>query len=306
MESSSSRPSGPVVCVSLASALQVTFVGTSVRLGGVNRAARRLVSQGGKANNCARVLRGLGIEAVLAGFSGGSTGAEADAFLRGCGVEVDVVPVAEPTRMCVTVVDAGAGCHTELVEEAAWPGDAPLAALLERVAARLVRASALILAGALPPAAPPDAYARFLRLAAEAGVPAFVDTSGEALRRVCAERPLFVKLNRHEQRLTGPENPGAFAATIQAAGVPWLLVTDGSRAATLYGADGAFTFTPPVITEVSALGSGDATTAGVVAAWLRGAPMERAVPFGLACGAANARTLIPGELDWTGLDRPGW
>lgn len=305
MEHFPRRPSGSVVCVSLASALQVTFIFSAVRMGEVNRASRRVVSQGGKANNAARVLRGLGVDAVLVGFSGGSTGAEADAFLRGCGVVVDVVPVAPPTRMCVTAVDAGLGRHTELVEEAVWPGDAPFAALLERVAARLDGASALILAGALPPGAPPDAYVRILRMAAAAGVPAFVDTSGKAFRGVCAERPLFVKLNRHEQKLTGPEDPAAFAAAVHAAGVPWLLVTDGARPVTLYGMAGTVELSPPVITEVSALGSGDATTAGVVAAWMRGEPMEQAVRFGLACGAANARTVIPGELDWTGLDRTG-
>lgn len=303
MDTVSSR-SGPVVCVSLASALQITLVFPSFTVGDVNRARQRLVSQGGKANNCARVLRGLGHEAALVGFSGGSTGAESDAFLRGCGVEVDTVPVHHPTRMCVTAVDAGAGRHTELVEEAVWPGEDAFARLLERIALRMASASALILAGALPPGAPVDTYARILRTAAGAGVPAFIDTSGDALRHACTERPLFVKLNRREQVATGPADAAAFAASVHATGVPWLLVTDGPRPAILTGPDGTRELRPPVITEVSALGSGDATTAGIVAAWIRGEPMERAVRFGLACGAANARTRIPGELDWTGLDSP--
>lgn len=292
-----------MVCVSLASALQVTLVFPSFREGEVNRARRRLVSQGGKANNCARVLCGLGVEAVLVGFSGGTTGAESDAFLRGCGVEVDAVPVEHPTRMCITAVDAGAGRHTELVEEAVWPGEAAFLALLARVEARVAGASAVILAGALPPGAPADAYVQILRLAAAAGVPAFVDTSGEAFGPVCAERPFFLKLNRREQQATGPADPEAFAASVRNAGVAWLLVTDGHRPVTVHGPEvGRRELVPPSITEVSALGSGDATTAGIVAAWVRGEAMLDAVRFGLACGAANARALIPGELDWDGLD----
>jgi tagatose 6-phosphate kinase len=302
MNAPSVRSGGAVVCVSLASALQITLVFPSFRTGEVNRARQRLVSQGGKANNCARVLRGLGHDAVLVGFSGGSTGAASDAFLRGCGVVVDTVPVEQPTRMCVTAVDAGAGQHTELVEEAAWPGAAAFDALLDRTARHLAGASALILAGALPPGAPIDAYPRILRLAAGAGIPAFVDTSGDTFRRACHEQPLLLKLNRREQVATGPADAAAFATSVHSFGVPWLLVTDGPRPAVLYGRENTRELHPPAITEVSALGSGDATTAGIVAAWAKGEPMERAVQFGLACGAANARTWIPGELDWTGLD----
>jgi fructose-1-phosphate kinase PfkB-like protein len=128
-------------------------------------------------------------------------------------------------------------------------------------------------------------------------VPVFIDTSGEAFRRARIEKPLFMKLNRHEQKSTGPESAEAFACETREAGVDWLLVTDGRHPAMLYGGGKECSLNPLKVVEVSALGCGDAATSGIVDAWLRGASMEQAVSFGMACGAANARTLIPGDLD---------
>jgi 1-phosphofructokinase family hexose kinase len=291
------RREGPVLCVSLSPALQKTMIVPRFAPGRVNRASRVEFSQGGKACNSARVLKVLGREAVLIGFNGGVTGAQVDDVFRQIGVETALVTVPQPTRTCTTVLDPETGTTTELVEEAPWPGAEPVASLYDLLRQHAPRASAAILAGALPPGSPATTYSDIISILHEHGVPVFIDTSGEAFRRSRCLKPLFMKLNRHEQQSTGPASVDDFARETLAAGVPWLLVTDGKHPATLYGPDGAMLFTPSEVAEVSALGCGDATTSGIVDAWLRGEPMPRAIAFGMACGAANAQTLIPGDFD---------
>jgi len=291
------RRDGPVLCVSLSPALQKTMIVPRFVLGRVNRAARVVFSQGGKACNSARVLKVLGREALLIGFNGGVTGAQLDEILRQIGVDSALVTIPQPTRTCTTVLDPENGTTTELVEEAPWPGADSVAALYDLIRHHAPRASAAILAGALPPGAPATTYSDIITILHQHGVPVFIDTSGEAFRQARGLKPLFMKLNRHEQRSTGPESADDFARETSAAGVPWLLVTDGKHPATLHDPEGSVSISPVEVTEVSALGCGDATTSGIVDAWLRGESMPQAVAFGMACGAANAQTLIPGDFD---------
>ncbi len=291
------RREGPVLCVSLSPALQKTMIVPGFAPGRVNRASRVEFSQGGKACNSARVLKVLGRESLLVGFNGGVTGSQVDEVFRQIGVETALVSIPQPTRTCTTVLDPDSGTTTELVEEAPWPGTESVAALYELLHQHAPRASSAILAGALPPGSPVTTYSDIIAILHEHGVPVFIDTSGEAFRQTRTLKPLFMKLNRHEQRSTGPESADDFARETRVAGAPWLLVTDGKQPAILYGPDGAISFSPAEVVEVSALGCGDATTSGIVDAWLRGESMPQAIAFGMACGAANAQTLIPGDFD---------
>ena len=77
---------------------------------------------------------------------------------------------------------------------AVCPGEDAFARHLDRIALRMASASALIFAGALPPGVLVDTRVRILRAAAGAGVPAFVDASGDALRHACTERLLHRRI----------------------------------------------------------------------------------------------------------------
>ena len=294
-----SRREGPVLCLSLSAAWQRTHVIPGFTPGRVNRARQTIHCQGGKTCNSARVLRSLGREVVLVGFNGGATGEQLAAYLRALRITCALIEIPEPTRICTTVLDPEAGTSTELVEEAPWPAEVSVRALMDEIRRLAPTASAALLAGALPPGAPVSFYTDVTRLLHEHGVPVFIDTNGEAYRRVRREQPLFMKLNRSEQRATGPESIDDFARETADAGVPWLLVTDGRHPARLYGPEGLTEFTPAQVNEVNPIGCGDATTAGIIDAWLDGHPMPRAIQFGMACGAANAQTLTAGDIDKT-------
>ena len=56
----------------------------------------------------------------------------------------------------------------------------------------------MVLSGSLPPGLPPAAYAELIAAATAAGVPAVLDTSGDALREGVAAGPAIVKPNLDE------------------------------------------------------------------------------------------------------------
>ena len=291
-----------VLCIGATPALQRTMEFERVTRGDVNRARKVSTSPAGKAVNVAVVLRALGAQPVLTGFLGGATGATMRDLLAARGIGEQCVAVAAPTRICTTLMEDGCPGVTELVEEAATPDDGEWRTLFSRCRHLLPQAAFAVIAGALPPHSPVDIYAMLARAAREAGTPLLIDSQKQPLLAALTHGPLLVKLNVHELAITfgrplrnRREIIGA-AREIQHRGAQWVFVTDGARAAFLVGANGAQVFSPPKIRAVNAVGSGDATTAGIAAALLAGEPMPQAVTLGIACGAANALTLTPADV----------
>jgi tagatose 6-phosphate kinase len=224
-------------------------------------------------------------------------------LLAARGVGEQCVEVPAPTRICTTLMEDGRASVTELVEEAATPSDDEWRALFGRCRDLLPGSSYAIIAGALPPHSPVDIYAMLARAAREAGTPLLIDSQKQPLLAALTHGPLLVKLNVHElgntfgRALRSQRDIIESSREIHHRGAQWVLVTNGARAAYLVGAAGAHVFAPPKIQAVNAVGSGDATTAGIAAALLAGEPMPQAMTMGLACGAANAMTLTPADVN---------
>jgi fructose-1-phosphate kinase PfkB-like protein len=167
----------------------------------------------------------------------------------------------------------------------------------------LVNCGMVTINGALPPKAPDYIYANIAQKAVTLGVPLLIDSQKTPLLNTLAYQPLLIKLNRRELAETcGGDLANDDTAMIHAArdlvarGAQWALVTHGPHAAWLVGAQELWCFQPPKIKALNPVGAGDSTTAGVAYALRRGQNMTEATRFGLACGAADALTLVPGEV----------
>lgn len=292
-----------MVCVAVTPCLQRIVRADGFRPGRVNRVRVAALTVGGKAVNAARVLASLGDSPLLAGFAGGANGGRMRSILDRMGIAHDFVSAAREGRICTTIFDGSGGAVTELVEEGPVPAPAEIAALLRGFPALLRRAAMAIVAGALPPGCPAELYARLARAAALARVPLLLDAHGPALLASLPRRPLLVKSNREElartlglSRLPRARTAAALRGMLPR-GARWALVTDGPHPALLAGEGGVWRYTPPPVESLNSVGSGDSCTAGIAHALLDGEAMPEAVRFGMACGAANATTLEPGDLD---------
>lgn len=293
-----------VVCLGLMPALQRTLVFRHVELGEVNRAVECHQTAGGKAVNLAVALATLGTPARVTGFNGGATGRFVAAYVRARGIHPSFTPLAGPTRSCTTVIDAGAGVSTELIEEGPEPDAAAWTAFVSRNRRLATQARLLAISGTLPPGMDEDFYTPFVQVATAANVPVVIDSHSGGLLRILPYGPLLVKLNVRELEKTCGTACADETAILDAAerlraeGANWVWVTQGGNPAYLIGACGAMRYDLPAIPVNNPIGSGDCAAAGFIHAWLANADrVADAVRTGLGCGMANALTRVPAQFD---------
>jgi sugar/nucleoside kinase (ribokinase family) len=82
---------------------------------------------------------------------------------------------------------------------------------------------------------------------------------------------------------------GGPAAVLEA--VAAIAMTDGARGATWYGRGTRVSVPSPAVHRTDSTGAGDAFNAGLLAAWLSGAPPEQALAAGVRAGTAAAGAL---------------
>ena len=287
-----------IVVVCLNPALDVTHRVDAVDWGGVNRPRAVHARPGGKGLNVARTLHALGVDVLVLGLAGGVTGAGVEAALRELGVPAAFTPVAGETRRTFSVIDGGrvAAFH----EPGPEVGAAEYAEFRADYQKAVAGAEAVVLSGSLPPGLPAGTYATLIQAA---GVPAVLDTHGEALRRGAAAGAAIVKPNLAELAALagGPlatrGGPGlAAVAAGELSGAQAVVVTlgpDGLLAAT---ADGCWRARPPATVAGNATGAGDAVAAALAHGIVLGRPWDERLRHAAALGAATAATAVAGEF----------
>jgi tagatose 6-phosphate kinase len=274
-----------------------------VTLNEINRAELTLDSVAGKAVNVAKVLQALGERPVAVGFLGGERGKVLARALWERRILMEFIETAAPTRQCITVIDQLGAVQTELVEESYPVKNADYERLFAIVRRRLPTAKALVMSGTLTPGGPQDFYARCVQLARDAGVLSVVDAKGKPLFEAIKAKPGLVKPNRAELAATVGRDLNSERDTIEAMqelhalGAERVVVTAGKEPTLAFDGRTIWRIKPPKVRTVNPIGSGDAFTAGLVWRLLKGDSLGESCRWGTAAGAANALTLMAGELD---------
>ena len=289
--------------------MQRVMVFPKLVIDAVNRAVQTLDGAAGKSVNVAKVLKSLGEEPLATGFLGGDRGADLRALLQAKGIELDFVEVNARTRLCITVIDGSGATQTELVEESQPVTDADYDALARVVQNRIPSCRAVVMSGTLTPGAPADFYLRCTRMANEAGALSIVDAQGPALIEALKAAPGLVKPNRSELAATmGRElrdEPAVLSAMrdLRDRGAQRLVITAGREPALAFDGRNSWRIRSPRITAVNPIGSGDAFTAALVSRLLCGEDLGEACRWASAAGAANALTIMAGEVNLNDVQR---
>ena len=266
--------------------------------GGVVRTpVRSFFQPGGKGLNASRVAAALGAEVTALAPCGGMEGELFLREVRRSGVRVEPVRIRRPTRFSTCLYDLEGGTFLELLEPGVELSDEEVEALFRRFEALLPRADRVALSGSSPCPRTDAFYGEAVRAARRAGVPAAVDTYGEALALAVETGPELVKVNREElARLFGREHLDD-AALVEGArrlrdmGTARLVVTDGARGAWAFEGERAFRIRVPSVREIHAVGSGDAVFGALLARLEAGDTLEDACRWGAAAGTVNAGRL---------------
>jgi 6-phosphofructokinase 2 len=247
---------------------------------------------GGGGINVARAVHMLGGDALAVYPAGGATGEMIRGFLEKEGVPQAVVPVASMTRQSLAVVERQSGKQYRFL----LPGP-PLGAhdrerCLDALSAQAKGAVFIVASGSLPPGVPDDFYARVARLAGECGARFVLDSSGDALARAGAG-VFLIKASRHElEHLRGAAiagdraQDGAARAIVAEGRCEVLVVSLGAEGALLATSEGSWRFPAARVAALSSIGAGDSMLAGMLVSLVRGRPLQDALRFGIAAGAA--------------------
>ena len=260
---------------------------------------------GGKGLNVSRVLVQLGDDVVATGLLGGHSGAYLGELMDADGITHRFTPIAGESRTCIALLHDGN--QTEFLESGPTVSAEELEAFVGNYADLVSKASCVTLSGSLPKGVPADTYARLVAIAAEAGVPVLLDTSGAALDAALEAdvKPTLVKPNLTEiNGLLGTSFTSddlsdlrqTLAADARFAGIPWVVVSMGAAGSVAFHDGHTLRARAPRIEAVNATGSGDSTIAGFAHAIAAGSDAEEVLRCGNTCGTLNAMDPQTGHL----------
>jgi 1-phosphofructokinase family hexose kinase len=252
---------------------------------------------GGKGINAAQVIHAYSGAVHAIAPIGGETGQRFARLLDAWQIPVTLIPVAGETRRNFAITDQQ-GLMIKLDQTGTKLSGEELQRIEEAVHKHLPQASWLMLNGSLPPATPPDFYARLIRLAREHGVSTTLDSSGEALRLGLEAGPTLAKPNRPEaerlldRTILSEAQAGAAAREIQKIGAEKVVLSMGSQGAIGAWEEGLLRAVLPAVQTGCAIGAGDVLAAICVL----GLAQKKSFPeaFRWAVAAATAAASNPG------------
>jgi len=249
---------------------------------------------GGKGFNVSRMLKSLGTSNVAVGFVGGNTGKRLENGLRTLGIDSDFVWVDAETRTNISIVTQAHDHYIKVNEKGPLVNETKQTELLEKVKGIAQAGDWWVLAGSLPPGVDDSFYARIIKLLNEREAIAILDTTGEALRLGCDEKPFLIKPNGEEaQALTGlpvetHQQVAIAAMELQKMGAQNVAISLGKAGALLQTIEATWMVYPPAIKEKNPIGAGDSMVGGLVWALTQGIELNEALGWGVASGAAAA------------------
>lgn len=285
-----------IVTITPNAAIDITYIVEGFRLDHVHRPSATRTVAGGKGINVVRVLKELGHDAVASGFLGGRVGESIVEKLNEEGIIHDFIYVEDNSRLCIAVMDPLAGTQTEVNENGPKVTEAEVERMFAKARNLLQGKKYIVLSGSCPPGVPFSFYGDIITLAADAGVRAVLDTSGDHLKEAIKASPFMVKPNVHElsqlvgRELVTLEEIVDAAKSLKHYGVSLTAVTIGRSGAVLTDGSQVWKAVPPEIEFASAVGSGDSFVAAFIDTLMSDGSLADALLRGTAAGAANATT----------------
>ena len=248
---------------------------------------------GGKGTNTARALAALGADVIATGFAGKKDAKEAAAFMKKHGVMPDFSVAPGSNRLCLLI--SGKRNETVINSESniaiTASGRADFLAKIRRLSGK---AGIFVFSGSLPLSLPVNFYADCIR-AVKGRAVSILDAHSNSLVHGIKAGPDTVKANIHEFESAFGVSLRPYAlfkkfvsGLSRRYGIRVVITTMGQQGSVLYSA-GSFTRIKPFSVKkiISAVGCGDAYSAGLAYGIEKGMSMHDSCRLGAACAAAN-------------------
>lgn len=260
-------------------------------LGATNRSLKEEIYVGGKGINVSLVLKELGVESRILGFTAGFTGAVIEEEISKSGLKSNFVRLKNGfSRINVKIKSENEseinGCGPKISEEE----ENEFLKTFDDVK----DGDTLILSGSVPPSASSNIYEKILRSISERQIKLVVDASGKTLLDTLKYSPFLIKPNESEieetfgVKLRSENDIISYAEKLKNMGAKNVLVSRAEKGAILIDEYGKVHFSKACKGEVkNSVGAGDSMVAGFIVGTLKG-DFDFALKLGIAAGAATA------------------
>ncbi len=284
-----------IVTMSLNPTIDVASEADLVRPTHKVRTANETYDPGGGGVNVARVIVELGGTARVICPAGGFSGKLLDDLLDRAGISRTIVPIAGSTRISFTVYERKTGLEYRFIPNGPKLSPEEVEACLEAV--RNTKCEYFVASGSVPLGAPTDILAQIAQIVHDRGAKFILDSSGAGLSVTLQHVPLYmVKPSIGEleafmgRRLDDESTRDAAVDLVKRGRAEIVAVTMGASGALLATKDGVLRMRSPRVQAHSAVGAGDSFVGAMTLALSQGRPIDDALTFAVAAGAATVLT----------------
>ncbi len=294
-----------ILCISLTPALDHYLTVTNFELEKINRCVQYADRAGGKSINGARAIQHVGGNPLVICALGGQRGNAILEYAQKEGIDLLAIRTESETRQYTEIWDETSQVSTHLSEQ--WSKITPQewAAYVELIQEQIrsdTKFGAAIIAGGMPPGIEKEEIVVLVKMFRDAGVPSFVDSTGDSLGYLLTARPTVVKINNNEASNYLGECIETIEDAIKACkqlltqGIQACVITMGDQGA-VGARDSEFYYVNIDDKGLWPVGSGDSFLAAMAVKWAQGETWQNILIAGAAAGTANAHHRISGWLD---------
>lgn len=261
-------------------------------LGQVNRTCEEIMFPGGKGINVSIVLKNLGMDSVILGFTAGFTGEEIRRKVTEMGCKEELIPINNGLSRINMKLRSN--------EESEINGMGPVIdqEAIDRLydkLGQLKEGDVLVLAGSIPSSMPETMYSDIMKFLEGKGVMIAVDATKDLLMNVLPYHPFVIKPNNHELgeifhvTLKDKKEVIEYAKKLQEKGARNVLVSMAGDGAVMVAEDGSvYESEAPKGKVVNSVGAGDSMVAGFTYGYLTTGDYKTAFKTGISAGSASA------------------
>lgn len=260
--------------------------------GMVNRTCEEIMFPGGKGINVSIVLKNLGMNSTILGFTAGFTGEEIRRRVVEMGCQEELIPI--PNGLSRINVKLRSNEESEINGMGPVIDEKAIKALYEKLDT-LKEGDVLVLAGSIPSSMPETMYSDIMKFLEDKGVMVAVDATRDLLVNVLPYHPFVIKPNNHELgeifqvTLKDKDDVVTYAKKLQEKGARNVLVSMAGDGAVLVAEDGSvYKSEAPRGKVVNSVGAGDSMVAGFLYGYLTSGDYKTAFKTGISSGSASA------------------
>lgn len=293
-----------ILTVTLNPSIDISYTLSNLHLDTPNRTDEVNKTAGGKGINVTRVIHYLNKEVTATGLIGGNLGEAIVADLNENGIRADFLTISGDTRNCIAILHDGQ--QTEVLESGPTVTVDENVAFLKHFKESVNQANVITLSGSLPKGLEEDYYAKLIQITNDLDKVTVLDTSKSNLSSVLNSpyKPTVIKPNIQELSDLLDETITSDSDSLKAvldnalfSGIEWIVVSLGSEGAFAKHGNQYYKVTIPSIPVVNAVGSGDATVAGIATALEENMDDISLLKQAMTTGMLNTMESITGHID---------